>query len=63
MAIGHWIVTRFGLNSEFWQVIFIETTFNLILALLIAYLSYRFYEAPFLRLKALFSFQNREIRA
>jgi len=63
MAIGHRILSGFGLTSELWQIVFIETTFNLMLALLIAYTSYKFYEAPFLRLKALLSFQNRNIRA
>ena len=63
MSIGHLILSKFRLNTSLWQVIFLETGVNLILALLIAYLSYRFYEAPFLRLKALFSFQNRDIRA
>src|SRR5436190_1539539 len=63
MSIGHFILSKLGLNTGLWQVIFVETGVNLTLALLIAYLSYRFYEAPFLRLKALFSFQNRDIRA
>jgi len=59
MAGGHLVLSRLRLNTELWQVIVVETSFNLSLALIFAYISYRYYEAPFLRLKAAFSFQNR----
>jgi peptidoglycan/LPS O-acetylase OafA/YrhL len=63
MAIGHMVVTKMSMNTTIWHIILIETPFNLGLALIIAYISYTFYEAPFLRLKAKFSFQQHETRS
>lgn len=43
-----------GLNSNIWQVIFIEAPLSLLISILIAKISYRFFELPFLKLKKLF---------
>jgi peptidoglycan/LPS O-acetylase OafA/YrhL len=49
-------LTQFmGLNKTLWEVVFLETTMALILTALIAYLSYRYLESPFLKLKAKFT--------
>ena len=50
-------ITKFwGLNNKFWHVVFLETTLALIISIIISYLSYQFYEKPFLKLKE--KFQN-----
>ncbi len=51
------ITTRLGLNQELWQVLILETIIALVLSILLATLSYRFFETPFLRLKKRFSFR------
>jgi len=53
------ITARLGLNLHLWQVVFIETPLIFGASLLIAYLSYTFYEGPFLRLKNRFSVFER----
>ena len=53
------ITDRFQLNKELWQVILLETSFALALTILISWISYRFYEKPFLKLKEKFSQINR----
>lgn len=40
-----------GVNTKLWQVIGLETVLALAISIGIAYLSYRFYESPFLKLK------------
>lgn len=50
-------ITKFwGLNNKFWHVVFLETTLALIISIIISFLSYQFYEKPFLKLKE--KFQN-----
>lgn len=49
------ITARLGLNKHLWQVVLIETPLIFVTSLLIAYLSYTFYESPFLRLKKRFA--------
>lgn len=44
-----------GLNQKAWQVIILETTIALGLSILIASVSYRFFEKPFLKLKERFA--------
>lgn len=49
-----------GLNTKLWQVVFLETSISLFISVVISLLSYRFFEAPFLRLKEKFSYGGRE---
>lgn len=44
-----------GLNTQLWQVVVLEPVVALGLTIVLAQLSYRFYETPFLRLKQRFS--------
>ncbi|WP_276373170.1 acyltransferase [Chryseolinea sp. H1M3-3] len=43
-------------NNHLWQVLILETTFALVITVIIAKLSYRYFESPFLRLKHKLSF-------
>ncbi len=54
------IFKKFGLNSEVWQVVFLETAVSLALTIIVAYISYRFFEKPFLRLKDRFAYFRKE---
>lgn len=49
------LTKKFGLNTSLWQVMILETGISLILSIVIAQISYKFYEAPFLKLKDKFS--------
>lgn len=49
------ITSKLHINTELWQIVLIETPLNLALAIVIAYISYQFYEKPFLKLKNKFS--------
>lgn len=49
------ITKMLGINTALWQVLIIDTVFSLLTTLLIAEISYRFYETPFLKLKERFS--------
>lgn len=49
------ISSRLHTNTELWQLVLIETPLSLALSILIAYLSYQYYEKPFLKLKDRFS--------
>ena len=57
--IGILVVTNatkmLGMNTQLWQVLILDTVLALALTLVIAEISYRFYEMPFLRLKKKFS--------
>jgi len=48
-------LSMLGLNSNIYQIMFLETAVSLSLAILLAYVSYRFFESPFLRLKTRFA--------
>jgi peptidoglycan/LPS O-acetylase OafA/YrhL len=48
------LTSLMGLNSNIWQVIFIETPLSLVISILIAKISFKFFELPFLKLKKLF---------
>lgn len=54
------ITSKLQINTQLWQVVLIETPLILILSILIAYLSYQFYEKPFLKLKNKFSIITKE---
>jgi peptidoglycan/LPS O-acetylase OafA/YrhL len=45
-----------GLNKQVWQVVFLETIIGLMITIVIGLFSYRYFEAPFLKLKEKFSF-------
>ena len=50
-------ITKFwGFNYKLWHVVFLETLLALLISIIISYLSYQFYEKPFLKLKE--KFQN-----
>ena len=49
-----------GLNTAVWHVLILDTFFSLLLTLLIAEISYRYFETPFLKLKERFSFMRSE---
>jgi peptidoglycan/LPS O-acetylase OafA/YrhL len=49
------ITVRLGFGKELWEVVLIETPIALLLTIAIAYLSYRFYERPFMLLKKKFA--------
>lgn len=44
-----------GYNRELWQVLILDTMLAFVITLLIGYLSYRWFETPFLKLKERFS--------
>lgn len=58
--IGILMVTKatkmLGINTQLWQVLLIDTSLAFAFTLLLAEISYRFYEIPFLRIKERFSF-------
>ncbi|RKD86521.1 acyltransferase family protein [Mangrovibacterium diazotrophicum] len=49
----------FGLNTNLWEVMLLEPTLALLLSILMAYLSFNFYERPFLKLKGKFTYISR----
>jgi peptidoglycan/LPS O-acetylase OafA/YrhL len=46
----------FGFNNNVWQVVFLETVLSLAITIVVSLISYRFFEAPFLKLKDRFGF-------
>lgn len=48
-------VAKLGINTNLWQVVFIQTPLMLIVTIALAYISYELYEKRFLRLKERFS--------
>lgn len=53
------LTNKLGINNHVWQVVFLELFISLIITIGISLLSYRYFEAPFLRLKEKFSFKAR----
>lgn len=51
---------HFMFNTHLWQVMIVETLLSLVLSIVIAQLSYRWFEKPFLRLKDRFSYARNE---
>lgn len=49
------LTKKMHLNEQLWEVLIIDTTIALIITILISYISYRFFEKPFLNLKNRFS--------
>ncbi len=56
------LTKKLGFNSQLWQVVFLETMLSLLVTIGISLLSYRFFEAPFLRLKEKFSSKAAKIQ-
>ncbi|HWR32471.1 MAG TPA: acyltransferase [Chitinophagaceae bacterium] len=52
------LTKKLGMNSQVWQVVFLETSLSLLTTIGISLLSYRYFEAPFLKLKEKFSFKT-----
>ena len=50
-----------GLNKQVWQVVFLETLVSLLISIAIGLISYRFLEAPFLKLKDKFYYGKKDI--
>ena len=50
------ITKKLGLNSELWQVLFLETTISLAITVVVAKLSFKYFETPFLRMKDRFGY-------
>jgi peptidoglycan/LPS O-acetylase OafA/YrhL len=53
------ILAKLGLNKNVYEVVFLEGTLSLVLAIIIATLSYKFYESRFLLLKEKFARVSR----
>lgn len=47
---------KLGINTQVWQVIFLEPILSLILSIIIAKISFKYFETPFLKLKEKFDF-------
>jgi len=47
---------KLGFNNQLWQVIILETTLALIVTIVMSYLSYKYFETPFLILKHKFTY-------
>lgn len=50
----------FGFNNQVWQVVFFETMVALAITIVVSLISYRFFEAPFLKLKDRFGFTQEK---
>ena len=52
------LTSRLGLNGSVWQVIVLDTVIALLATGTLAYISYRYFEMPFLKLKGKLSLIN-----
>ncbi len=50
-----------GLNNKLWQAVLLEPALSLIITIAVALFSYRFFEAPFLKLKDKFAFLPKKV--
>lgn len=50
------VTRKLGWNTELWQVLFLETAISLTITIIVAKLSYKYFESPFLRLKDRFGY-------
>jgi len=50
------ITNMFMINTQLWQVLIVETALALSLTIFLSYISYRFYEKPFLKFKDKFAY-------
>ncbi|MDB5203447.1 MAG: Acyltransferase [Ferruginibacter sp.] len=51
---------KLGMNTQVWQVVFLETSIAFVITVCISLLSYKYFEAPFLKLKDKFSFITKK---
>lgn len=56
ISITMGITKKLGLNTQLWQVLLLEPIIALAITIVIAKLSYRFFESPFLKLKDRFGY-------
>lgn len=49
------ITKKLGLNNQVWEVLLLETSISLIITIVISWLSYRYFETPFLKFKDKFT--------
>lgn len=54
------IMDKINLNTKLWHVIILQTIIALSLTIIISKISFKFFESPFLKLKAKFSFYTKE---
>jgi peptidoglycan/LPS O-acetylase OafA/YrhL len=52
------ITKKLGINTQVWQVVFLEPAISLLITIPVCLLSYRYFETPFLKLKEKFSFKK-----
>ncbi len=45
------VTKKLGLNTELWQVLVLETTVSLAITIIVAKISFRYFESPFLKMK------------
>ncbi|WCT10988.1 acyltransferase family protein [Mucilaginibacter jinjuensis] len=50
------ITKKLSINNKLWEVMIVDTSIALVTAIIISAISYKFYEAPFLKLKNKFAF-------
>jgi peptidoglycan/LPS O-acetylase OafA/YrhL len=50
----------FSFNDHVWQVVFFETILSFMITIVVSLISYRFFEAPFLKLKDRFGFAQEK---
>ncbi|HET6225892.1 MAG TPA: acyltransferase [Bacteroidia bacterium] len=50
------LTKKLGVNTQLWQVFFIDTPVALLISVIICKLSYKYYETPFLKLKERFAY-------
>lgn len=56
LLVATTVTSKLGINTELWQVLFIDTTIAFGVSILMSEVSYRFYEKPFLKLKEKFAY-------
>ncbi len=50
------VTKKLGLNTEVWQVLFLETTISLAITIIVAKISFKYFESPFLKMKDRFGY-------
>lgn len=50
------LTKKLGLNTEVWQVLFLETTISLAITIIVAKISFKYFESPFLKMKDRFGY-------
>ncbi|MEJ7627743.1 MAG: acyltransferase [Ferruginibacter sp.] len=50
------VTAKLGINKNLWQVLFLETGLALFITIIVSWISYKYFETPFLTLKEKFSY-------